>query len=78
MDTTLAHREDRKIALPSWARVTPIVRLALVCGVLALTLVSIFCLGAGIPVIPGWLQGLFAMGGAALGATIGIVRAPAA
>jgi hypothetical protein len=78
MDTTLAHREDRKIVLPSWERVTPIVRLALVCGVLALALVSIICLGAGIPVIPGWLQGSSAMSGVALGAAIGIMRGPAA
>src|SRR5208282_1984710 len=61
-----------------WARITPIVRSALVCGVLALALVSIMCLVAGMPVIPGWIQGLFAMGGVAAGATIGFVRGPAA
>jgi hypothetical protein len=61
-----------------WARITPIVRSALVCGVLALALVSVMCLVAGIPVIPGWIQGLFAMGGVAVGAALGVVRGPAA
>jgi hypothetical protein len=61
-----------------WARIVPIVRSALVCGVLALALASVMCLVAGLPVIPGWLQGLSAMGGVAVGATIGTVRGPAA
>jgi hypothetical protein len=61
-----------------WARMIPIIRSALVCGVLALALASILCLVAGIPVIPGWVQGLFAMGGVAVGATIGVVRGSAA
>ena len=78
MNTTLTHHENRKIVLPTWERITPIVRSALVCAVLALALVSIMCLGAGISVIPGWIAGLFATGGAALGATIGILRGPTA
>ncbi len=61
-----------------WARITPIVRSALVCGVLALALVSIMCLVAGVPVVPGWVQGLFAMGGVAVGAAIGALRGLAA
>jgi len=78
MNTTLERREDQKIALPSWERITPIVRSALVCAVLALALVSIMFLSAGIPVVPGWVQGLFAMSGVALGGAIGILRGPAA
>jgi hypothetical protein len=75
---TLTHRKDANETFPTWARITPIVRSALVCGVLALALVSIMFLVAGKPVIPGWIQGLFAMGGIAVGAAIGVVRGPSA
>jgi hypothetical protein len=61
-----------------WARIVLIVRSALVCGVLALALASIMCLIAGLPVIPGWLQGVSAISGVVVGATIGMVRGPAA
>jgi hypothetical protein len=60
----------------AWARITSIVRSALVCAVLALALASIMSLAVGLPVIPGWVQGVFAMGGIAVGATIGVVRGP--
>jgi hypothetical protein len=78
MDSMVTRMEHTKVAFPSWARITPIVRSALVCGVLALALVSILCLGAGLPVIPRWIQGLFSMGGVAVGTAIGVVRGPAA
>jgi hypothetical protein len=78
MNTTFTHPEHAKAAFPSWARIIPIVRSALVCGVLALALVSVMGLGAGMPAIPGWIQGIFAMGGVGVGAMIGAIRGPAA
>jgi hypothetical protein len=78
MDTTLPRSQNANVAFPSWARITPIVRSALVCGVLALALVSLFFIGAGLSAIPNWIQGLFAMGGAAFGTLVGIIRGHAA
>lgn len=67
------HAEAGVLSLAKYLAL-PIVRSALVCGVLALALASVMCLVAGLPVIPGWLQGVSAISGAAVGAIIGKLR----
>jgi hypothetical protein len=55
----------------SWERIMPVVRLAVVGGVLALAVISLMFATMGASVVPYWIQGAFALVGITTGAFVG-------